>query len=274
MKVILILAAREVRDALRNRWIIASVLCLGGLAMVLSLVGTTPVGSVRAAPLVVSVANLSSLSVYLLPLLALMLAFDALVGEAERGTLSLLLTYPVARWQVIVGKFAGHSIVLALAVVLGYGSAGILLGARAGSAEGWLPYLGMTAASVALGAVFLAIGYVVSVIARERATAAGAAISTWLAFVVLYDLALLGALMLDDNQVISQQLFGALMLANPTDVYRILNLANIDTVATVTGMTGLTEAAALGNGTLLASLAAWIIVPLLLAFALFHSKEI
>ena len=58
-----------------------------------------------SAPLAIAVANLSSLGVYLLPLLALMLSFDAVVGESERGTLNLLLAYPVDRWQVILGKF-------------------------------------------------------------------------------------------------------------------------------------------------------------------------
>ena len=38
----------------------------------------------------------------------MLLAYDAIVGEADRGTLALLLSYPVARWQVMAGKFAGH----------------------------------------------------------------------------------------------------------------------------------------------------------------------
>jgi Cu-processing system permease protein len=274
VKVILVLAERELRDALRNRWIIALVLCLGGLATVLALVGSAPGGVVKAAPLVVAVANLSSLSVYLLPLLALMLSFDALVGEAERGTLNLLLTYPVARWQVILGKFAGHVVILGLAVLVGYGGAGLLLGARAGSAEGWQVYGAMMAMSLALGAVFLALGYVISVLARERAAAVGAAIGVWVVFVVLYDLALLVILLLDERQAMGQELFGWLMLGNPTDAYRILNLAAIDAVSTVTGMAGLSDGAGLDQGVLLASLGVWIAGPLLLATALFHRREV
>jgi Cu-processing system permease protein len=274
MNVILVLAGRELRDALRNRWIVAAVLCLGGLAAVLALVGSAPGGTVKVAPLAVAVANLSSLSVYLLPLLALMLSFDALVGEAERGTLPLLLTYPVARWQVIVGKFCGHVAILGIAVLLGYGGAGALTAVRAESMTGWSGYLVMMAASLALGAVFLALGYVVSAIARERAAAVGAAMGVWLLFVVLYDLALLGVLLLDEGQVLSPELFGWLMLANPTDAYRIFNLASIDAVSAVTGMVGLADGAGLGPVHLTASLLLWTAAPLLLATAIFHRQEV
>ena len=102
---ILALAAAEFQEGLRNRWVLSSVLLLSVLAFSLALLGTSPIGETRVGALSVTTVSLASLSVYLLPLLALMLSFDALVGEAERGTLNLLLTYPVARWEVIVGKF-------------------------------------------------------------------------------------------------------------------------------------------------------------------------
>ena len=56
-----------------------------------------------------------------------MLSFDALVGEFERGTMMLLLTYPVTRWQVIMGKFLGHVLILFVAILLGYGGAILIM---------------------------------------------------------------------------------------------------------------------------------------------------
>ena len=94
MTTIWILAGKEIRDGLRNRWIAATILALAGLALTLAFLGSAPVGSISANALSVTVVSLSSLSVYLLPLIALMLAHDALVGELERGTLLLLLSYP------------------------------------------------------------------------------------------------------------------------------------------------------------------------------------
>ena len=68
------------------------------------------------------IVSLSSLTIFLLPLIALLISHDAIVGEMERGTMMLLLSYPVGRWQVMLGKFFGHVAVLAFATVLGYGA--------------------------------------------------------------------------------------------------------------------------------------------------------
>ncbi len=205
MKAIRILAVNEYLDGLRNRWVAAAIILLGGTALALLLVGSAPAGTVRAGALDVSVVSLTSLSVYLLPLIALLLAFDALVGEFERGTMLLLLTYPVARWQVVMGKFFGHMMILLTAVTVGYGGAALLTVLLTdGGTAGWQAYLTMMASSLMLGAVFIALGYLVSVVVRERTTAAGAAVVLWLIFVVLYDLALLGVLLADHEQKMGQ----------------------------------------------------------------------
>ncbi len=60
--------------------------------------------------------SLASLSIFLLPLIALLLSYDAIVGERERNTLGLLLSMPVGRTEVIVGKFVGRALALCLAV--------------------------------------------------------------------------------------------------------------------------------------------------------------
>ena len=57
----------------------------------------------------------------------MLLSYDALIGEIERGTMALLLSYPISRNQILAGKFIGHLIILALATTAGYGLAGITL---------------------------------------------------------------------------------------------------------------------------------------------------
>jgi Cu-processing system permease protein len=275
MKTVLVLALGEIREGLRNRWIAASILLLATLAFALSALGTAPMGTVDANALSVSVASLSSLSVYLLPLIALMLSFPALVGELERGTLLLLLTYPVARWQIVVGKFAGHLAILMLAVCVGYGVPAIVTGMQGENGWlGWQSYLAMMGSSVLLGAAFIALGYVVSASVRERATAAGLAIGVWLVFVVLYDIGLLGLLLADGDQRISPELFSGLMLVNPTDAYRIFNLMGSDGASLVSGLAGLAEQVRLGAALPLAIIALWVVAPLSAATAIFYRKEV
>lgn len=128
MRTVLIIAGQEVRDGLRNRWVMALTLLLAGFSLSLTFLGSAPTGAVGASPLLVTIVSLSSLSIFLLPLIGLMLSFDSIVGEAERGTLLLLLAYPVHRWQVLSGKFVGHLAILAFATVVGYGAAGVEIG--------------------------------------------------------------------------------------------------------------------------------------------------
>lgn len=275
MKMLWLLALKELRDGLRNRWIAAAILLLGGLALALSMLGSAPTGSIKASTLDISVISLASLSVYLIPLIALMLSFDTLVGEFERGTMMLLLTYPVTRWQVIIGKFIGHVIILFIAIIAGYGGAALIMSLLTGSSmEGWQAYLMMMLSSLALGAVFIALGYLVSVLVKERATAAGTAIGLWLAFVVLYDLLLFGILLIDENQVISQQLFSALMLISPTDTYRILNLSLFDGVSQAAGIAGVASEAGMSATVLISVLMLWIIAPLISTLLIFQRREL
>ncbi len=275
MKMLWILASKELRDGLRNRWIAAAILVLGTLALVLSLLGSAPTGSIKASAMDISVISLASLSVYLIPLIALMLSFDALVGEFERGTMMLLLTYPVARWQVIMGKFLGHVLILFIAIFVGYGGAMLILSFVSGaSLEGWQAYVSMMASSLLLGAIFIALGYLVSVLVKERATAAGTAIGLWLVFVVLYDLMLFGLLLVDKDQLIGQQLFSMLMLVSPTDTYRILNLSMFDGVSQAAGIAGIASEAGLSGKLLIGVLLVWIAAPLAATLLVFQKREL
>ncbi len=275
MNALLILAGNEIRDGLRNRWVASIILLLAALALSLALLGSAPTGSVRATPMAITVASLASLTVYLLPLIALMLAFDALVGELERGTLLLLLTYPVARWQVVVGKFLGHSAILLFALLVGYGGAGLVLqftgGADAGS---WRAYLVLMVSSWLLGSAFVALGYLVSVLVRERATAAGVAVAVWLLLVVLYDLGLLGLLLADTAQRLSSGVVAGLLLANPTDIFRIINLTGNEAVSLLAGMAEAGRAAGFSPVLLGGLLLAWVVVPLALTVVRFQRKEL
>ena len=188
----------------------------------------------------------------------------------------LLLSYPVARWQVLLGKFLGHLAVLAFATCLGYGVAAAALsiaGNNIGS-DSLAAFAAKIGSSVLLGAVFVAIGYLVSAMVRDRGTAAGVCIGLWLLLVLIYDMALLGLLALDQGRNISAGVLNAILLFNPTDVYRLLNLTGFVNVSMFAGMAGLTQNTSLSAPTLLAALILWTLVPLGLAALAFSRREL
>jgi Cu-processing system permease protein len=275
MNAIAILATKEIRDGLRNRWVASAIFLLTTIALSLYFLGSAPGGSIRASSLDVTVVSLASLSVYLIPLIALMLSYDALVGEFERGTMLLLLTYPVARWQVVMGKFAGHMIILLSAIFIGYGGTALVIAFSGGDgAENWQAYFMMMASSWMLGGIFIALGYVISVFVEERATAAGAAIGVWLFTVVLYDLGLMSLLLVDEEQAISQNLFSTLIVANPTDAYRIFNLTGFESTRLIAGMADIGAGGVVNPGLLLVVMSFWLLVPLLVTVWRFRGREL
>lgn len=276
MKAVALLVGQEIREGIRNRWVMAATLLLATLALTLAFLGAAPAGRVGAGALEVVVVSLSSLSIFLLPLIALLISHDAIVGEMERGTMLLLLSYPLARWQVVLGKFLGQVAILALATILGYGAAAVALAATGQQidAASWRLFGGMIASSVLLGAAFIALGMLVSALVRDRGTAAGIAVGLWLLLVLIWDMALLGLLVADQGRTITAGMLDGMLLLNPADAYRLLNLAGLPGMEALTGMAGLAADTGLTAPLLLAALAGWVVLPLAAATAAFARREL
>ncbi|WP_343082439.1 ABC transporter permease [Ostreiculturibacter nitratireducens] len=239
MNRILATTASEFRIALRNRWVAIAVILMALFSLVLSAAGSAPTGAVGADRLSVTVASLTSLSVYLVPLVALLMSFDAVAGEVERGTLPLLLTYPVSRGEVLLGKLFAHLAILALAVAVGYGiAAGAAIAVDPGAAGGLPALWRLSWSSVLLGATFLGAGYALSSLARRPSGAAGLAIGLWLGLVVLYDIGLLAAVVADDGGAFTTDVFPLALLANPADAFRLFNLSASEATAAAAGVGG------------------------------------
>lgn len=270
-----LIAKQEIRAGLRNRWVVATTLVLAALSLSLVLLGSAPTGTVGSDPLAVVVVSLASLTIFLIPLIALLISFDGIVGEHERGTLMLLLSYPVARWQVVAGKVLGQMLILGVATVIGYGVAAAALAARTEiSPESWTAFAGMIGSSVMLGTAFVAMGCLASTLVRERATAAGLAVGLWLFFVLIYDTALLGVLVADQGSVIGEGALNALLLANPADAYRLLNMTASEAASVHSGMAGIGDPASLSPALLFAAMAGWVVLPLGLAIISFQRRSI
>jgi Cu-processing system permease protein len=276
MTPVLIIAEKEIRDGLRNRWVVAATLLMAALALTLTLLGSAPAGTVGVSALSVTIVSLSSLTIFLVPLIGLLLSYDAIAGEVERGTMALLLSYPVSRSAVVAGKFLGATAILAIATGVGYGAAGVTLDLRGGAVEpgAWDAFAAMIGTSVLLGMVFVALGYAASAAVRDPRTAAGIAIGLWLVFVMIYDMALLGLLVTSHGRWMSAGALNILLLANPTDIYRLFNLTGFANVSLFSGMSGLAGQVRFAPAVLAACLAAWVVLPLGGAVLLFNRREL
>ncbi|MBW2465135.1 MAG: ABC transporter permease subunit [Deltaproteobacteria bacterium] len=207
------LALHEFVERTRDRWVVIVSILFAALASAVSAYGRSAgEGSAGATLTGPSLVTLASLFV---PLVALVLSHDAIVGERERNTLGLLLSLPITRMEAVFAKLVGRGAALVLSVSVGLGAA--MAFTSAGERATLAALLGPT---LLLGLAFLAIGLFISTIASRQAVAASMVVVAWFGMVFFYDLGLLGVLVVSDGTV-SQELIANLVLGNPAGLYRV-----------------------------------------------------
>jgi Cu-processing system permease protein len=91
--------------------------------------------------------------------------------------------------------------------------------------------------------------------------------------VLIFDMALLGILVVDQGKIVTAPVLEGLLFLNPTDLYRMTNLTGFN-VRQFSGMAGLAGTATTGVGALMLGLVGWILAPLGLATAFFARREL
>lgn len=271
------IAGQEIRMGIRNRWVLAISSLMAVLALAISMLGSAPTGLLDVDALSLSTVSLSSLSIFLVPLIALLLSYDALVGEVDQGTMLLLLSYPLSRRDVVLGKFIGQVSIIAFATIFGYGLSGVLVAFSSDVMPpdyAWWALCVMVLSSIVLGAIFIALGLMCSAIAKNRGIAAGAVVALWLFFVIIFDLLLLGSLVSGFDEMLSAEAFSSFLLANPTDIFRMINMGGISGSGLVGGMAEVSAGAGLSSTLLWSSLLVWCVVPLLFGAFMFKRRDI
>jgi ABC-2 type transport system permease protein len=128
---------------------------------------------------------------FLLPLVSIALAFDAINGEYGRRTMSRILAQPIYRDALLTGKFLGGMLVLTIVLLtlwLLMTGLGILLLGLPPSGEEVLRGLAYLLCSLAYGGVWLAVALLFSTLFRSPATSALAALTLWLLFAIFWSM--------------------------------------------------------------------------------------
>ncbi len=201
----------ELRERMRDKWVIVVGVIFAALAAAVSLYGRTAEADAAA----LSGPSLVTLCSLFVPLVALILGHDAIVGERQRNTLGLLLSMPIGRAGLVLSKFVGRALALTVSIILGLGSA-ILASAEA-EREVIAALVGPT---WLLGAAFLAMGVAASTLTRRQIAAASVAVFVWFGLVFFYDLGLLAALVATDGGL-SPDTVAKLVFGNPAGLYRV-----------------------------------------------------
>ena len=125
-------------------------------------------------------------------------------------------------------------------------------------------YSGFVISALLMGLAFLSLAVLISALARDRTRASGAAIILWFLFVLVFDLALLSVLVGTAGRY-GGEIFPYLLLLNPTDVFRILNVFSAEYVRSAYGLVSVVSPVLLRLDVLAVVMAGWIAIPLALA---------
>jgi len=213
-----VVAAEEYRRALETRWLFGFTALFAALVLGLSYFGLAQSREVGFQGFARTTLSLMNLVLLVVPLCALLLGVTSLTGGGE--TLPLLLAQPVARSEVLAGKYLGLAGALTVAQALGFGAGGVVVSLNAGPDQ--LPgFIALAALSAALGWLHLAAAFCIGSIWTDRLRAMSIALLLWLVLVVAYDLLVLGATTLMSGLPLQTVLFPALLL-NPVDLARVL----------------------------------------------------
>lgn len=126
-------------------------------------------------------------------LMALLFSFDLVSGEKERATLRLLLSYSVQRSILFISKFLGSLLALAVVVASATILSIIVLTLVVGTPmtpEDWLSLAAMFLAGLLYGAVFVALGLLISTRMHTTASSLIVCMMVWIGFVLILPSAL------------------------------------------------------------------------------------
>lgn len=272
-----VIAWKEFRDDLRSRWTLAISVVFALLALGIAWFGSAAAGRVGFTSFDATLASLTTLGAFVIPLIGLLIAYDAIVGERNDGTLLLLLSYPLGRGQLVAGKFLGHCGALATATLVGFGGAVavmMVMQHAALTASDLLNIARFILSAALLGASFVALACLISVGGTDKSRAAGLALIGWLVSVVLFDLVLLALLVVSGGNPIERAVYPWLLLLNPVDTFRLVNLTALGGGAGNDLLTGMTAGFDYPVALLVGVQLAWIALPFGWAMAAFRRKEI
>lgn len=204
---------------------------------------------------------------FIVPLMSLI--YTVIYLYDSRDFTVMLLSQPLRRTQIWLSMYAGVSVSLLLAFVLGAGIPIILYG-------DWTTASVQLLMGCAVTLVFTSLAFFTAILTSDKTRGIGAALMLWLLFTMIYDAVLLFLVFWLSEYPIEKPLMGLLML-NPLDLARFQVILKMD-VSAMMGYSGALFKDFLGAtwGMVVSSvlLVIWIVVPYVCSLRIFKRKDL
>jgi len=181
-------AKKDFADAARSKmlWVLSALMIL-----FVGIASYAP-KALGGDPDIAAALNLMSTPMLLLiPILAMIVGYMSIVGERDTGSIRLLLSLPIVRGEVVLGKVLGRLAVLAVPTLLGFGVGGVVMFALYGElpAGSFLEFLVFT---LLVAMLYIIFAVSISASVNSRGKAMGLAAGTIILFQYLWSVIPIG----------------------------------------------------------------------------------
>ncbi len=207
-----------------------------------------------------------------LPIVAIALSFDAIARERAQGSLEILLCHRVRREGILVGKFLGALVSVALPVVAVLLAGAVIVAVVSGLTPTASFVAGVLLASCFLVAVYVLLMLVLSNLAKNVGTAMVLGAVAWFFFIVIFPFLATYLLFALGSNPATPGFHGSiatLFLLDPNLVFQML----VDLINPTPNTTGGFVPAPMGYvsvTSLTVAVVLWIVVPLVIATIVFR----
>lgn len=213
------------------------------------------------------IMSLMNLVLIFIPLVSIIFSTIYVYNSSE--FIELLVAQPLKRKTLWLSIYAGLSLSLSLAFMVGVGIPVLLYD---GTATGWVLILSGLFQTV----IFTGIALLASVYTRDKAKGIGFSILLWFFFTLIYD-AIVLLLLFQFSEYPMETPMIALSLLNPVDLSRILILLKLD-ISALMGYTGAVFkdffGSTLGICMSAAVLLLWTVIPIWRSLKKFQQKDL
>ncbi|MCK5024748.1 MAG: ABC transporter permease subunit [Thermoplasmata archaeon] len=267
------IAKKEFMDNLRNKWVIVLTLIFILLTLAMSFVQGG--GGMSSAE--ITVIGILTISSMLVPIIAIMLGYNTITGEAESGSLLVVLSNPIDRFEVLIGKFVGLGSVLSTSIILGFGIAGIVIMIENSSrVAGYLVFMALT---ILLGLIYLSLSICFSALLKRSVASLGAGIGLFF-WGMIIGTVLMGIYLGTGGTLegmmtnMPDWIMATMVLISPADMYQTSVMLGFNMTSLGASGFSFDIPSYITLARLMIVYAVWIIVPLAIGFFYLKKRDI
>ncbi len=214
------MAQREIKLGFRSSWTYSFLVLLAIFTIAILLLQSSVATTEGYTDMTGTVLNMT---LYLLPLITLLLGGFSVAVEKEDGQWQLLSTYPISAYAFLWGKWIGLAIVILIMIFFSFGVAGMIT-YIAGQSISFLTFLFFLLFSSVLALIYLSIALLIGSMVKNRWQALVVGITVWFLTIIIWPLLMISTLSQLPSYKLVQPTLQILTILNPAEFVRVFSI--------------------------------------------------